>query len=150
MQNLWSHATGKPKPSDYIFQGLNWTSLSRFTNTYERFFRFSDFFLSNEHWIQREGFKIRKILILKWLFLGNVITMAYKSTLLSSLITERYERPIDTIIDLERSGLPILLPSNTPLPTMFATDPRRIMQKIYNNSITYPFNGRPPAFIWEM
>ena len=39
MQNLWSHATGKPKPSDYIFQGLNWNSLSRFTNSHERFFR---------------------------------------------------------------------------------------------------------------
>ena len=119
---------------------------------------FPDFFLSMEfiprrrlkHWIQREGFKIRKILILKWMLLGSIITMAYKSTLLSSLITVRYERPIDTIMDLERSGLPALLPNNTPLQTMFATDPRRVMQKVYNKSLVYPFDGTPPMFIFEM
>ena len=76
--------------------------------------------------------------------------MAYKSTLLSSLITVRYERPIDTIMDLEKSGLPALLPNNTPLQTLFATDPRRVMQNIYNNSLVYPFDGTPPMFIWEM
>ena len=103
-----------------------------------------------KHWIQREGFKIRKTLILKWLFFGNVITMAYKSTLLSSLITVRYESPIDTIVDLEKSGLPALLPNNTPLQTMFATDPRRVMQKVYNKSLVYPFDGTPPMFIFEM
>ena len=125
MQVLWSHASGKPLPSDYIFQGLNW---------------------------RREGFKIRKILILKWFLMSTLMTMAYKSTLLSSLITARYESPIDTLIDLERSGLPVLIPKNTPLQTMFAIDPRTIVKRIYNNSFIYNFNAVSPMSmpIWEM
>ena len=115
----------------------------------------SDFFLSTEFiprrrlnkWIQREGFHVRKLLILKWIFLGNVITLAYKSTLLSSLIKIRYESTIDTLCDLDKSALPALIPAGTPATQAFATDPREIMKSIFNRSIIYPFNGRiPPEF----
>ena len=125
MQIMWSHVSRKPLASDFTFRVLN---------------------------RKAEGFKSRDLVILKCLVLGNVITMAYKSTLLSSLITVRYENPIDTLVDLERSGLPVLLPNNTPLHTMFATDPRRIIQTIYNNSFVYNFNTADPMSmpIWEM
>ena len=101
-------------------------------------------------WIQREGFKIRKFVILKWIVLGNVITMAYKSTLLSSLITIRYEDSINTLNDLEDSGIPLLLPRGTALHKMFASDPRKIIKTIFNNSHVYPYNGTPPAYILDM
>ena len=117
---------------------------------------FSDFFLSTEFiprrrlkkWFEREGFQIRKILILKWLFLGNVITMAYKSTLLSSLVTIRYESTIDTVNDLVQSGLPALIPNNTAVQYMFASDPRKEMKNVYNRSII--FNIEPPFVPGEL
>ena len=113
---------------------------------------FLDFFLSTEFipkrrlnkWVEREGFQTRKVLIIKWLFLGNIITMAFKSTLLSSLLQIRYEETIETINDMANSGLPILLPNNTAPRQMFLSDPRQIMKKISKNSIAYPFNGTVP------
>ena len=148
-QNLWSHATGNLNPHDYIFQGF--LNLQQPLNhDYNKFV--SDFFLCTELipkrrlicWIEREGFQTRKILIIKWLFLGNLITMAYKSTLLSSLIQIRYENTIDTLIDLENSGLPVFYTDNTPPQRKFASDPRQIMKNIYNKSIPFPFNGTVP------
>ena len=102
------------------------------------------------HWIEREGFKIRKVLILKWLFLGNVITMAYKSNLLSSLVTIRYERTIDSLKDLLDSDMGVLLPNNTAVHKMFASDPRSIMKKIYKISHVYPYHGTVPLYAWKM
>ena len=101
-------------------------------------------------WIHRDGFRVRKMLILKWIFLGNVITMAYKSTLLSSLIQIRYETPIDTLSDLEKSGLQVLIPDGSPLVEAFSTDPRESMKKISNRINTYPYNGKVPPYVIKM
>ena len=76
--------------------------------------------------------------------------MAYKSTLLSSLIAIRYDDTIDTLNDLENSGLPLLLPNNTSSRKMFASDPRKILKNIYKSSHIYAFNGTPPLYAWDM
>ena len=52
----------------------------------------------------------RKLMLLIWNLLGQVILMAYKSVLLGSLIAITYEKPIDTIQDMYESGVSILLP----------------------------------------
>ena len=109
----------------------------------------SDFFLSTElipkkrqnKWIDREGFITRKILILKWIFLGNVLTMGYKCTLLSTLIPIRYESTIDTLSDLDQSGLPLVVHRSSAPHHAFANDPRQIMKRIYNRSILHDFTG---------
>ena len=57
---------------------------------------FPDLFLSTElipkrrlkKWIKRQGFRIRKVVILKWIIMGNIITMAYKGLPLSMFIWE--------------------------------------------------------------
>ena len=90
------------------------------------------------------------MLILKWIFLGNVITMAYKSTLLSSLIQIRYEPPIVTLSDLEKSGLPLLIPDGSPVVEALAIDPRESMKNIFNRSIIFPYNGTIPPFAIKM
>ena len=90
------------------------------------------------------------MLILKWIFLGNVITMAYKSTLLSSLIQIRYETPIDTLSDLEKSGLQVLIADGSPLVEAFLTDPRESMKKISNRINTYTYNGKVPPYVIKM
>ena len=76
--------------------------------------------------------------------------MAYKSNLLSSLITIRYEGTINTLSDLVDADLGVLLPNNTPVHIMFARDPRQIMRNIYKNSHIYAYNGTAPSYVWEM
>ena len=92
-------------------------------------------------WIQREGFATRRVMILKWMVLGTFLTMGYKSALLSTLVPIRYESSIDTIEDLAKSGLPLLIPSATTVNKLIANDPRRSMKKIYDRSIVYPYSG---------
>ena len=112
-------------------------------------FSSSDFFLSTElipkrrlkKWIDRNGFRTRKILILKWIFLGNILTMGYKCTLLSTLIPVRYESSITTLSELDQSKLPLLITRGSDLDHAFAKDPRPIMKRIYNNSILWEFTG---------
>ena len=67
--------------------------------------------------------------------------MGYKSTLLSTLIPVRYERTINTLYDLDQSGLPLAIPKSTTIHHAIANDPRQIMKRIYNNSIIYVFAG---------
>ena len=105
----------------------------------------ADIFLATEliprrrlkKWINRDGFVIRKILILKWIVLGSVLTWAYKSTLLSTLVTIRYNKPIDTLADLDRSGLPLLLVEGSDVQEAFKNDQRDVMKRIYSRSILF-------------
>ena len=55
-------------------------------------------------WLNVPGFKSRRSLIGLWMLTGFVLSMAYKSCLLTSLITVRYERPVDTVDELLESG----------------------------------------------
>jgi hypothetical protein len=80
--------------------------------------------------------------------------MCYKknlrSTLLSMLIPIRYTKTIETIEDLDKSGLPFIIPGKT-APHMFvATDPRPAMQRIFKRSIVYPFTGTPATWATDM
>ena len=118
----------------------------------------SDFFLSTElipkkrlkKWIEREGFGVRKILILKWILLGNVLTVAYKSTLLSTLVTTRYNKPIDTLEDLYRSGIPLLIAKGSQCHGPMENDQRPIMKQIYRTSIVLEYNQQTEVEFAEM
>ena len=109
-------------------------------------------FLINEtfpkKWINRLGFVYsRKLLILMWLmFASNLLLWSYKSTLLSTLITINYENPINTLEDVDRSGLPVMVAKNTVLHWLIATDPRPTTKSILKKSVVYPFNGTTPAW----
>ena len=63
--------------------------------------------------------------------------MAYKSTLLSSLVTIRYNKPIDNLADLDSSGLPLLLAKGSRNHKRFENDQRPIMKQIYSRSILF-------------
>ena len=73
--------------------------------------------------------------------LANFLTLGYLSTLLSQLVAIRYENPIDTIEDLDNSGLPLLIPGETGLVYLIANDPKPAVRRIYERSITYFYNG---------
>ena len=90
-------------------------------------------------WINRHGLATRKGVILQWLFLGHLLTLGYKSTLLSTLIPIRYQSTIDTLEDMAQSGLPMTVPRATTLHKLIATDPRTHMRQIYRRSYFIQF-----------
>ena len=111
----------------------------------------SDFCLSTEliskgvhlRWIQRPGFEGRKMLIYKWIFFGTFLHLAYEQTLLSSLVTIRYEDTIDSIYDLDNSGLPLLVLEGAPMHDDITRDPRPIFRSISKKIILWQVdNGR--------
>ena len=87
---------------------------------------------------------MRKAIILKWMVLGSILTMAYKSTLLSSLIPIRYEATIDTLDDMDKSGLPLLIIQQTTFHKLIASDPREAMKQVYKRSILFPYSPTEP------
>ena len=98
--------------------------------------------LPHRYFHRRVFFKhSRMFLLFTWLFLGNVLSMAYKSTLLSTLIPIRYEKTLDTIDDLDKSGLGLLIPGGTALEWLAASDPRPAMRRINARREVVPFNG---------
>ena len=74
--------------------------------------------------------------------------MGYKSTLLSTLIKIRYEDTIEDIYDMDQSHLPLMLPDATAA-SMFGTDTRAAMRRVYNRSILFPFRGFHPKWTYD-
>ncbi len=102
------------------------------------------------HWFTRRSFLAQKTLLYQWLLLGCIIALAYKSILLSTLIPIRYEKTINTIYELDASGLPLLMPKSTSAYNLIATDKRETMRRIFENRIELPFNGMVPQDMIDM
>ena len=102
-----------------------------------------------QKWINRQGFGLsQKILILIWLMLAsNILTWSYKSTLLSTLISISYENPIDTLSDVDRSDVPVMVPKSTVVHWLLATDPRATAKRIFNKAELYAYNGTRPLWL---
>ena len=95
--------------------------------------------------IRDRGFKhSRMFLLFTWLFLGNILSMAYRGTLLSTLIPIRYEKALDTIDDLDKSGLGLGIPGDTVGEWLVASDPRPAMRRINARSEVFLFSGTIP------
>ena len=88
-------------------------------------------------WVNRQGFRARKCILLKWFLLGGLLSWAYLSTLLATLVVIEYDETIDTIAQMDKSGLPFLLPEATAPHKLVATDPRPAMRRIFQRSLTY-------------
>ena len=120
--------------------------------------KITDFFTSIElipsgrlgQWIRRPGFQIKKLAILLWLVMGTFLTLGYKSTLLSSLIPIQYEATIDSLNDLDKSGLPTLLAEGGSALDFFRGDPREMVTRIYNRRIEFLMEGGVPQWAWDM
>ena len=156
MQYLYSHVTGTIIPNDFIYEGRHYYQPHL---TYVWWgVEISDIFLSTElipkrrltRWIQRPGFGVRKIVILKWMVLGNILTLGYKTTLLSSLIPIRYEDTIDSMDDLDKSGLPLLISKGSSMYDHIASDPREMMTRIFKRRIMYSYENGIPQWAFEM
>ena len=96
-----------------------------------------------KRWMSRQGLvHARKLLIIMWLMLtSNLLIWSYKSTLLSTLVPIYYDKPINTIEEVDRSGLPVLITKNNVVHWLMKSDPRSTINKIWQRRILYPFAG---------
>ena len=90
----------------------------------------------------RESFiESRRLLLIQWLIMGNVISHVYKGALLTSLINIRYPNPLDTMIQMEESGIPFYCLGNTSLVWLAKTDPRPLGIKLNKRRVDIPYFG---------
>ena len=83
--------------------------------------------------------------------MGNILTLGYKTTLLSSLISIRYEDAIDNIYDIDKSGLPLLLAESTSSVEFIRTDPRKVMEHLFKRKMLYSVDGGGvPRWVYKM
>ena len=87
---------------------------------------------------------------MKWLLLGNILNLAYKSTLNSTLVTIQYEDAINTMNDMAKSGLPLFIPET--VHQRIKNDPRHAVKEIYKNSlgIQWDKNGTNQRKLYDM
>ena len=91
---------------------------------------------------QRESFiESRRLLLIQWLIMANVISHVYKGALLESLINIRYPEPIDTMIQMVESGLPFYCLGNTSLTRLSETDPRPLGIELNERRVDIPYFG---------
>ena len=89
--------------------------------------------------ILRNSFmRARRLLILQWLTWATILSLAYKSTLLSTLITIRYTDTIDTIDQMVESGLPFYIQSSSVLNWIAVTDPRDSIKRLNERRVDVP------------
>ena len=74
--------------------------------------------------------------------MANILSHAYKSALLSSLVTIRYTQPLDTIDQMVESGLPFYIFGGFSLQWLTKTDPRNDIMKLHERHIVVPFDGK--------
>ena len=155
MQKIYSYASGQDDPRDYVNQGM--ICLTQYEICYSVKVIISDLccLVSGligqgvaENWLTRVGFThSRKFLLIQWLVFANFLLMGYKSVLLSSLVTILYEDTIDTLDDLDRSNLPLMIPQGAGVVEPLEKDPRPTVKRILNRSKMYPYDGTTPDWV---
>ena len=73
--------------------------------------------------------------------MANFLSYAYKGTLLSTLVTIRYSSQIDTLDQMDESGLPFYVLGGTVLEWLPQTDPRDVVKRLNVRRFDMPFDG---------
>ena len=83
--------------------------------------------------------------------MGNILTLGYKTTLLSSLVPIRYEDTIDNIYDVDKSGLPVLILESTTVVDFLRENPRTVMQRLFHRKKFWNIDsGGVPTWVKNM
>ena len=92
--------------------------------------------------------KARDVVVLKWAMIGFLLTISYKSVLLSKLLNIEYEKGFDSIDDVLRSKKPVVLDVATGMVNLMKSDPRENVKEI--GKMIKPFKsekGAPPTWV---
>ena len=79
---------------------------------------------------------IYRVAVFIYLPACNMLTHAYKSNLLASLVKKEYEQPVDTFEDLLKSDAKLFIPSGTSVPYLMSDSPRKVVRDVYQR-MTY-------------
>ena len=72
----------------------------------------------------------RSLIVFKWMVVGFLLTISYKSVLRAMLMKAFYEETIDSIDDMLKSERSFMTAIDTIVPTLLASDPREKVKKL--------------------
>ena len=80
--------------------------------------------------------------------IGFLLTISYKSVLLSKLIHIDYEKGLDSVDDVLRSNKPVVTDGTSAITKLVKSDPRGKMKEIGERLKTYKSEkGAPPMWV---
>ena len=72
----------------------------------------------------------RSLIVFKWMIVGFMLTISYKSVLRAMLMNIYYEETIDTIDDMLASERTFMVASDSILPVLLASEPRMKVKEL--------------------
>ena len=103
---------------------------------------------SNEYFQKQPCAKAREFVVLKWAIIGFLLTISYKSVLLSQLINIEYEESLDSVDDVLRSNKLVPLDEGSAHLNLIKSDPREKVKEIINRIKPYkPEKGATPMWV---
>ena len=79
----------------------------------------------------------RSLIVLKWMLVGFMLTISYKSVLRAMLMKIYYEKPIDSIDDMLASDRTFMVSKDGIFPALLAADPRMKVKELSERVIFY-------------
>ena len=79
--------------------------------------------------------------MIQWLLWANILSHAYKGTLLSTLINIRYTPALDTMDQMYESGQKFFVLDGTAMEWLAKTDPRDGVKRLTERREDIPFDG---------
>ena len=94
--------------------------------------------------------KSKKLLILQWIVLAFLISAAYRSVLLATIVTPAYEESIENLDDLLHTRKQILVPSGTKTSKLLRKDPKADIQNLHEKVEFYnKVDGKHPQSVLD-
>ena len=83
----------------------------------------------------------RSLIVFKWMIVGFLLTISYKSVLRAMLMKVYYEETIDSIDDMLKSERSLVTAIDSIVPTLLASDPREKVKKLAERVNFYEFGS---------
>ena len=93
------------------------------------------------YFANRSSSRAREMLVVKWMLVGFMMTISYKSVLRSMMMNIEYDfsKTVDSIDDMLNSEMPMMVPSDVGnIAFKFDTDPRENIQRLKEKIVWFP------------
>ncbi len=87
------------------------------------------------HWFSIRATRQGNLLLFLWLPLATIVSSAYESNLLSSLVSVSYERPLDTFQELLESQVPLYMLGKTVMTPLMKHSARSEVREAFANNV---------------
>ena len=86
-------------------------------------------------WYQARSNLHSYIILMVWLSLATLLSFAYESNLLSSLVSVSYEKPIETFEELGDSGMPVHVLTGSAIELLMKYSHRGTVRRVYQTNV---------------